>query len=489
MTIEKVIDKGFCIGCGACACAAPDTFRISSTPIGTLTASIRSSVEGIGRRNDSMASAVCPFSEDSLDEDHISAEVFDASSRRSAELGSYLACYAGHVNEGDFRVLGSSGGLTTWLLAELLSSGMIDAVVHVRELDRPDGRLFGYGISRTRDDLLSGTKSRYYPVEMSEVLDIVKGTPGRYAVTAIPCFAKSIRLLCKSDPILNERICFVVGLVCGHLKSRFFGDFFAWQLGLESRDIASMDFRKRLPGRSASQYGIEFTTIEEGTSVRRSSPMSRLYGSDWGLGYFKYKACEFCDDVLAETADVTLGDAWLPEYEADWQGTNVVVVRSARVLNVLEKGIAEGRIALDRIEPGKVAESQRSGLRHRREGLAVRLAMLDNANQWRPKKRVKPSEASSLVTRRAKVYASRYRLVQRSFDAYQAALESGSLMTFRRAMAPHEKEYFSLLDESRGLRRFWRRTRRAVRSILIDWRIVLTPKRGPSDELGASQET
>lgn len=41
-----------------------------------------------------------------------------------------------------------------------------------------------------------------------------------------------------------------------------------------------------------------------------------------------YKACDFCDDVFAETADIALGDAWLPEYVQDGNGTNVVVTRN-----------------------------------------------------------------------------------------------------------------------------------------------------------------
>lgn len=32
------------------------------------------------------------------------------------------------------------------------------------------------------------------------------------------------------------------------------------------------------------------------------------------------RACNYCDDVFAECADVTCMDAWLPEYSQDHRG-------------------------------------------------------------------------------------------------------------------------------------------------------------------------
>ena len=56
-------------------------------------------------------------------------------------------------------------------------------------------RLFRYRISRTPDELADGAKSRYYPVEMSEVLETIRRVPGRYAVVGVPCFIKAVHLL------------------------------------------------------------------------------------------------------------------------------------------------------------------------------------------------------------------------------------------------------------------------------------------------------
>ena len=50
---------------------------------------------------------------------------------------------------------------------------------------------------------------------------------------------------------------------------------------------------------------------------------------------FKYKACDFCDDVFAETADVVVGDAWIPKYLT--QGNSLVVTRSSLFDSLINK--------------------------------------------------------------------------------------------------------------------------------------------------------
>ena len=47
----------------------------------------------------------------------------------------------------------------------------------------------------------------------------------------------------------------------------------------------------------------------------------------------KYKACDFCEDVFGYCADVVLGDAWLPKYNKDPKGDNVVIVRNEEIQN------------------------------------------------------------------------------------------------------------------------------------------------------------
>jgi coenzyme F420-reducing hydrogenase beta subunit len=52
----------------------------------------------------------------------------------------------------------------------------------------------------------------------------------------------------------------------------------------------------------------------------------------WGTGLFKSNACDFCDDVTTELADVSL-DAWIP-YNKDGLGNSVANFSEVRWLKV-----------------------------------------------------------------------------------------------------------------------------------------------------------
>ncbi|MBK7765543.1 MAG: Coenzyme F420 hydrogenase/dehydrogenase, beta subunit C-terminal domain [Sulfuritalea sp.] len=92
-----------------------------------------------------------------------------------------------------------------------------------------------------------------------------------------------------------------------------------------------------------------------------------------GHGSFKPRACDFCDDVFAETADIAVMDAWLDQYVNDGRGTSLVITRSGALKALLDSGSATGGLHLEPVSESDVVESQRGGLNHRRAGLRYRL--------------------------------------------------------------------------------------------------------------------
>lgn len=121
-------------------------------------------------------------------------------------------------------------------------------------------------------------------------------------------------------------------------------------------------------------------------------PTNQLFGADWGAGAFKYKACDFCDDVFAETADVVLGDAWLPEYVQDSYGTNVVVTRNQDIRQLIVSARKEGRLEMDDLGVEKAVPSQDAGLRHRKVAIGYRIHCEQTAKAWVPTKRTAPAK-------------------------------------------------------------------------------------------------
>ena len=432
-----VVANGCCIGCGACASFDPK-IQIKFDDHGRYVATQRSG----GFPKNSAAARVCPFADGVPNEDELAREVFGQAGAFEPHIGYHVATYAGWVVESDFRAQGSSGGLATWLLVELLNRGLVDYVVNVAPQPAPTAGipLFRFAISSTAAEVRAKAKSRYYPVEMSGVIFEMLQRPGRYAVIGIPCFVKALRLASRESAVLKERIAFTIGIVCGHLKSTAFAELFAWQCGIAPAELKAIDFRAKLPDRPAFSYAVTVAGERDGKSLTVTKPMSELFGSNWGHSFFKYKACDFCDDVVGETADISVGDAWLPEYVSDSAGTNVVVVRSQVLNSILADAAASGRLHLDSIPAEKVVESQAGGFRHRRDGLAYRLFVEDQAGRWRPTKRVTPS-VTHLTPKLREIYALRYELGQASHAAFASAKVKNDFGFFLQIMNPLTARY------------------------------------------------
>jgi coenzyme F420-reducing hydrogenase beta subunit len=185
------------------------------------------------------------------------------------------------------------------------------------------------------------------------------------------------------------------------MKSAHFIESFAWQLGTEIGKVRALDYRVKDENRPANWYRAQLE-LEDGTSAAQD--WWHLADGDWGAGFFQNPACDWCDDVVAETADISFGDAWVEPYSSDGRGTNVVIVRTRPLKRLIEQGRASGRLQLQEVDADFVVRTQAAGLRHRRDGLAYRLTWRKQG--LRPRKRVEPS--ASLPLRRKLVYRTRY---------------------------------------------------------------------------------
>lgn len=406
-----MVAAGLCIGCGACAAGKGalgwDRFG-QLKPQGAWT-----------RKTGGDFPRICPFSPEARNEDEIAGDRFPHAPRRDALIGSFESAFVGHVAEGAFRAGGSSGGMVSWVAAELLRRGLVDGVAHVAPADPVgQGRFFGYRISRSVEDIGQGSRSRYYPVELSGVLEEMRSVPGRYAVVGVPCFIKALHLLRAQEPVLRERIAFTLGLFCGHMKSARLVDSFAWQLGAPMEQVRAVEYRRKDPDRPANWYTAHLT-LADGSA--RWQDWWHLVDGDWGAGFFQHSACNYCDDVVAETADISFGDAWVEPYSSDGRGTNVVVVRSAEIGRIIAAAMAEGRLALEEVGAEFIANTQAAGLRQRREGLAYRLRIAPPRLPLR--KRVAP--AAGLTFRRKLVYRSRRWISASSHRLFALARRTG----------------------------------------------------------------
>ena len=207
-------------------------------------------------------------------------------------------------------------------------------------------------------------------------------------------------------------------------------------MGIAPQDIKATDFRIKDQSQPANRY----STYAKGTSREKVVPTNQLFGADWGAGAFKYKACDFCDDVFAETADLVLGDAWLPEYVQDSYGTNVVVTRNQDLRQLIVNARTEGRLEMDDLGVEKAVESQDAGLRHRKVAIGYRIHCEQMTEAWVPVKRTAPTKTLEPAYE-MKRQRLRSELRALSHESLLKAKSKGSLADYLGAMKPVHSLY------------------------------------------------
>lgn len=428
-SIENVVSQGMCVGCGACSVATGSRIPVTIGRRGAYQADLA----GVSEADKGRGDKVCPFSDRSKSENAIAEQVFPAGMPQDDVLGTYSSVTAGRVVDDNYLTGSSSGGLTSWTANTLLSRGLVDGVIHVGGSEEPSEGLFTYRVSYSEEELVGQRKSVYYSTSFAEALSSIRGNGKRYAFIGVPCFVRAARLVCEEDERIGSQIKFFLGLVCGHLKSAWFAESLAWQTGVSPTELESVDFRVKSPDKAANDY--DFGARARGTEELMTKPTRSLVGGNWGHGMFQLDACNYCDDIFAETADVVFGDAWLPEFQSDPRGTNVIVSRNSTIDRLLTEGRQSGEISFENIEPERASASQGGNIRHRRVGLAIRLQDDIDEGISTPVKRVKPG-TDGIDSRRIAIVRYRRYMTKQSFIAFQNAKAKSDISVFVNSMKP-----------------------------------------------------
>ena len=334
--LSGVIASGMCIGCGACE-MADSSVRVELNPTKLI---YEPQTPG-----SQAAADVCPAV--AVDYEGLQNYLFP-----SEKIGPYGVVRSVHLSQStnsDRNMRASSGGLIKEVLRNLLSSQDIDGVI---ALDHVGGIDFAARLVRTPEDVDTLPGSIYHNLKQTPALELLRDTPGRFALVAIPCQLEGMYAWIRSQaPELRDKIVLTVGLLCGWQYSHHSINAMGEYLGYDPATISDISYRG---GGPVGKLTVTTTDGEVFTASRRVD-----FGYQVAFDrHFNTNRCHVCINHSNFLADIVVGDAWLPSTVFTKTGVSLVVCRTPFAEEVLGRLVSSGACVSMQVGEDEIRESQ-----------------------------------------------------------------------------------------------------------------------------------
>jgi|YelNatPaOPRAMG01_1025707.scaffolds.fasta_scaffold10851_3 coenzyme F420 hydrogenase subunit beta len=260
-------------------------------------------------------------------------------SRENSIVRAFLT-YATDLN---IRYRGASGGVVTALLIYLLKKKEIDGALVVK-MDKT--KPFPL-IAKTAEEILKAQGSIYFPTFSLSILKKLKAMEGKYAVVGLPCQIDAIKKLIDIGWLPRDRITYLFGLQCHGIFAPWYLDYVLKNLLKLSKDEVYEITARRYgwPGKIfvLSKHGVYVVHLfDETISVWNPLSSSNLNAQ---------LPCIICTNHSNVNADITFGDAWMPEVVGREKiGVSLIIARTKRGSELLERAVRDGVIRVEEIQ-------------------------------------------------------------------------------------------------------------------------------------------
>ena len=276
--------------------------------------------------------------------------------------GPYQEIFIGFATNPEVRINSASGGILTAILLWLLDKNLIDAAV-VTAMSESEPWLAKSFIATTPEDIIRAAQSKYIITSVNEILPLIETFQGRLAYVGLPGQVQAIRKLqAMNDPSVRN-IHYIFGPFYGNtlhfssIKSflRSYGE-------KDYHNISKLWFRY---GEWPGNMRIE---MKNGRIIQLPK-----FHANYLIPFHILKNSLLCTDLSNEFTDISGGDAWAPVYEERGKGFSMVISRSKKGQEILEKMLSEGYLSLQHIDENEAITMHSHGYDLKKRGAFIRM--------------------------------------------------------------------------------------------------------------------
>ena len=272
--------------------------------------------------------------------------------------GPVFGMWEGYATDPAIRYAGSSGGAATTLAWYCLERAGMCGVLHTAaRKDAP--HLNETVFSRTREDLLAATGSRYAPASPCEGLQRIAGAPGPCVFIGKPCDVAAMQKARKLRPDLDQNLGLTIAFFCAGTPSTEGTFEMLKRMGIDDPS-ALVSLRYRGNGWPGNATAVVRTDTGEETR-------QLTYEQAWGEVLCRYQQwrCKLCADHTGEFADIAVADPWYRTVQDDEPGQSLILARSQRGHKIILAAAEAGYLHIETADPRLLPASQPNLLKTR----------------------------------------------------------------------------------------------------------------------------
>lgn len=356
----QVIQPKNCTHCGTCVGLHPELLEFRETPSGPLPF-LRRALTDAEDQSLGLAWAVCsgrgvPYPN--------LLSYLNNGKPNSPLLGAYRQVFTGYAADPAVRRRGASGGVISRVLIHLLESGQIEGAVVLRQgLHSPEAAT--PVIATSREEILAAAQSIYAVTPTLTILPEIAAFPGRLAFVGLPEQVTALRMLQAAGHPAAQKVVFVAGPYTGtNMYAGAVRAFLRMQGVKDAIAITSLQWRAgEWPG---------YLQVE--TADGRVFKAQKFY-YNYLIPFYISRNCQITPDFTNEATDLSVGDAWSPQFEQAGGGHSVIVARSEFAEKVLFAMQQSGKLTLEPIPVNQALGMHGHMLDFKKRGSFIRLAV------------------------------------------------------------------------------------------------------------------